>query len=57
MIGLILPNTSSSNNLEQFVVSVDEIEKETGIDFFSGIEDQLENKLEANNDASSWRFN
>ena len=43
MIGLILPNASSILSLSQNVVTVDEIEKETGIDFFSGLDDKLEN--------------
>lgn len=57
MIGLILPNASSSSKLEQFVVTVDEIEKETGVDFFPGLEDKIENKLEGEIDKSRWSFN
>jgi endonuclease G len=55
MIGLILPNASSSKSLDQFVVPVDQIEKETSIDFFPGLNDQLENKLEANTDWNYWK--
>jgi endonuclease G len=54
MIGLILPNASSSKSIDQFVVTVDQIEKKTGIDFFPGLNDQLENKLEAASDWNSW---
>ena len=54
MIGLILPNASSQKSLDQFVVTVDEIEKETGIDFFSGLDDQLENQLESNIQMENW---
>jgi len=56
MIGLILPNASSSKSLDQFVVTIDEIEKQTGIDFFSGLDDQLENQLEGNIVTSNWAF-
>ena len=56
MIGLILPNASSSKSLDQFVVTVDEIEKETGIDFFSGLDDTLENHLEGSIITGSWDF-
>ena len=56
MIGLILPNASSSKSLDQFVVTVDEIEKETGIDFFSGLDDKLENQLESNVNIEKWDF-
>jgi len=43
MIGLVLPNASSSESLDHFVVSVDSVEELTGIDFFSGLEDDVEN--------------
>jgi endonuclease G, mitochondrial len=56
MIGLILPNASSSKSLDQFVVTIDEIEKQTGIDFFPGLDDQLENQLEKSVDTSNWSF-
>jgi len=42
--------------LDQFVVTVDEIEKETGIDFFSGLDDILENQLEGSINTGSWDF-
>jgi endonuclease G len=54
MIGLILPNASSSNSMDQFVVPVDQIEKLTGIDFFPGLNDELENRLEANTNWADW---
>lgn len=57
MIGLILPNASSSKSLDQFVVKVDDIEGLTGIDFFSGLDDQTEEKLEGGVDLSGWSFN
>ena len=47
MIGLILTNESSSKSLDQFVVTVDEIEQKTGVDFFPWLDDKLENKLES----------
>jgi endonuclease G len=56
MIGLILPNASSSKSLIQFVVKVDEIEQKTGIDFFSGLDDKLENQLESSINTDSWDF-
>lgn len=57
MIGLILPNASSSSKLDQFIVTVDEIEKETGVDFFPGLDDKIEDKLEGEVDQSRWSFN
>lgn len=46
MIGLILPNASSTKSLDLFIVTVDQIEEQTGIDFFPGLNDELENSLE-----------
>ena len=56
MIGFILPNASSSKSLIQFIVNVDKIEEETGIDFFSGLDDKLENQLEGSINTASWDF-
>lgn len=56
MIGLILPNASSAKSLDQFVIKVDSIESLTGIDFFSGLEDSLENQLEGSINTASWDF-
>jgi len=54
MIGLIVPHASSSKSLDEFVVTVDQIEQQTGIDFFEGLEDQLENNLEGKISTSGW---
>jgi endonuclease G, mitochondrial len=55
MIGLILPNASSSLSLDNFVVSVDQIELLTGIDFFANLNDKLENELEAKSEWNNWK--
>jgi endonuclease G len=55
MIGLILPNASSTKSLIQFVVKVDEIEQQTGIDFFTGLDDNLEDKIEGSIN-TDWNF-
>lgn len=47
MIALLLPNKGSESSLKQFVVTVDEVERMTGIDFFPKIPDDLEKKLES----------
>lgn len=56
MIGFLLPHKDSNKPLYNFVVSVDEIEKLTGIDFFGALPDDVENKLEANNGYKNWKF-
>ena len=47
MIGFIIPHRSSDQPLQVFTVSVDEVEKQTGLDFFSKLPDDLEERLEA----------
>lgn len=57
MIAFLLPHENSEKPLYEFVVTVDEIEKLTGIDFFPQLEDALENKLEALSSYKNWSFN
>lgn len=57
MIGLIMPNEKTTNDLNYYVQSVDSIESLTGIDFFYQIDDETENKLEANKNDQNWNFN
>ena len=57
MIAFLMPHKNSRKPLYEFVVSVDEVEKLTGIDFFPELEDDLENKLEASSSYKGWSFN
>lgn len=57
MIGFLVPHQDSDKPLYEFVTSVDEIEKRTGIDFFSNLPDDIENKLEQSNSYKGWSFN
>jgi endonuclease G len=52
-----MPAQDSDQPLYNFVTSVDNIEKITGIDFFPNLEDSLENELEKNNNYKAWSFN
>ncbi len=56
MIGFLMPNTRISNDLKYYVVTIDKIESLTGIDFFSQLPDDMENKLESKLSVSSWNF-
>lgn len=56
MIGFLIPHEDTNKPLYNFVVSVDEIEKRTGIDFFSALSDDVEHKLEANKGYKNWKF-
>jgi len=57
MIGFLVPAVDSDKPLYEFVVSVDEIERRTGIDFFPKLGDTTENRLEKSSDYKSWSFN
>ncbi|TXG35908.1 DNA/RNA non-specific endonuclease [Seonamhaeicola maritimus] len=56
MIAFLLPHENSNEPLYKFVVSVDKVEKLTGIDFFPELEDSVENQLEASNNYKKWQF-
>lgn len=47
MIGFLLNNEPSDSSIKQFVVPVDYIEQQTGIDFFPKLPDNLERTLES----------
>jgi endonuclease G len=57
MIAFLMPHENSDKPLYEFVVSVDEVEALTGIDFFPELEDTIENKLEASSSYKDWIFN
>ncbi len=54
MLGFILKNEGSNRPLKIFVVTVDEVEKITGFDFFSELPDIIEDKLERKVNINSW---
>jgi endonuclease G len=56
MLGFVLSNAGASGSLQAFAVSVDEIEKKTGLDFFPQLENTLEQSLESKVNLSGWRF-
>lgn len=54
MLAFLLPHKASDLAIYDYVTSVDEIEKETGLDFFSQLTDDVENKLEATSSSKGW---
>tara|TARA_Y100000768_G_scaffold80176_1_gene56984 strand:+ start:1057 stop:2049 length:993 start_codon:yes stop_codon:yes gene_type:complete len=56
MIGFLLSNIKLSGELSSYAVSVDQIESETGIDFFSELPDNIENELESKVVLNDWDF-
>jgi endonuclease G len=55
-IGFILANESSKKPLQDFAVSIDSVEKFTGLDFFPALPDSIENAIESKIAISSWAF-
>jgi len=53
-IAFLIPNKATSESFYEYVVSIDKIEKETGIDFFPKLPDSIENRLEATSSAIDW---
>lgn len=56
MIGFLVPHQESDKPLSDYVVSIDRIEKLTGIDFFPNLPDSIENQLERKTDYKEWSF-
>jgi len=56
-IGFIIPHEKSETHLEQFAVSIDEIEARIGLDFFEElISPDLEEKIESEVNIDDWLF-
>ncbi len=55
-IGFLLPNESSDRQLQEFAVSIDSVEKVTGIDFFHLLPDDQEMNLESSVCISCWSW-
>jgi endonuclease G len=54
-IAFLMPNRPSEKPLAAFAVSVDRLEELTGIDFFAAMDNDLENRLEAQVDRKAWK--
>ena len=55
-IGFILPNKKSNKDLMNYAVSIDIVEKLTGINFFDNLPDKIEEKIESELNIQSWYF-
>ncbi|HEV7347284.1 DNA/RNA non-specific endonuclease [Telluribacter sp.] len=53
-IGFLMRNEGSRQPLSSFVVSIDEIEQLTGIDFFPRLPDEVEEQVEARSNPAEW---
>lgn len=57
LLAFLVPQTVKGNeSLDKFVVSVDAVEKATGLDFFHQLDDKTENALEAAVQIEDWKL-
>ena len=55
MIAFILPNEGSNKALQEFAVTVDAVEKVTGLDFFSKVPKEKQERLESSFSIKAWQ--
>lgn len=55
-IAFLIENRPSSKSIQQFAVTIDHIEKRTGIDFFEELPDEVEAELESELRIKDWKF-
>jgi len=54
-IGFIIRNNEGKKKRDQYINTVDDVERITGIDFFPALPDDIENEVEAYSDIDDWR--
>ena len=53
-IAFVYPNMLSPGNMQNYAMSIDDLEELTGYDFFSALPDEIENKIEAVFSFTEW---
>lgn len=53
-LGFIYKNNGESHKIDYYLLSVDEVERVTGIDFFHNLPDEIENVVESTSDLKKW---
>jgi len=56
VVAFLIPSQKSQEPLENFLVTVDEIEQKTGIDFFQNLPKAWQSKFESQVISSGWKF-
>lgn len=54
-IGFIIPNKKCKDTFWDYAVTIDEVERRTGLDFYSLLDDHLEDKLESEYALENWK--
>ena len=55
-IGFIYKNSAGNRPLDSYVNSIDQVERITGLDFFSVLPDEVENRVEKDYNMTEWKF-
>ena len=53
--GFIYKNTAGNSPLDSYVNSIDQVERITGLDFFSELPDEIENRVEKAFNLKEWK--
>lgn len=53
-LGFIYPNDGTHHPMDYYVLTVDEVEKKTGIDFFYNLPDDIEDDIESHSELKKW---
>lgn len=53
-IAFVFPNSKASKHPREYVVTIDSVEKMTGMDFLSQLPDEIENKIEQTSNYTHW---
>ena len=53
-IGFVVKNNAGTKKKDQYVNTIDEVERITGYDFFSSLPDSIEEKVEAYANINDW---
>ena len=54
VLAFVMPQQVESDSLRSYLVSVDAVEDQTGLDFFSQLDDAAEEQLEAGQAGRVW---
>ena len=54
-IGFIYKNSAGNRPLDSYVNSIDQVERITGLDFFSALPDDVENRIEKEYRMEDWK--
>lgn len=53
-LGFIYPNEGTHHPMDYYVLTVDEVEQKTGIDFFYNLPDDIEDEVESHSEFKKW---